>query len=229
MKSFGGESSRTHGTGTTYDKRSCQLTEFPIIKLHILQNIQKINLSHNLISDLNALQPHLHTSQHVLSQLRSVDLSFNKLSTAAALAPLALAATNLKELVVTDNPLTSTLNFLYELVIMFKQVTEITHTNTLYVDEDFRVKAVELQLKGGTLITLFLERIYLASKRGQFRRDFQELEEIKRVFDQLHPPSNSVLEHNQMLFHALRQFLSACTLNGPQTTTQGYSSPQVIR
>jgi hypothetical protein len=106
--------------GREYIKEGCQLTEFPTIKLHILQNVQLLNLSNNFINDLSSLQTHSKTSQHVLANLKVVNLSRNKLADALALAPLAVAAKGVVEISIGDNPLTLTLNFLYGIVLMFK-------------------------------------------------------------------------------------------------------------
>lgn len=101
-------------------KEGCQLTEFPTIKLHILQNVEVLNLSNNFINDLSSLETHSQTSQHVLANLKVVNLSKNKLLDVLALAPLAMAAKNVLEINIGDNPLTQTLNFLYEIVLMFR-------------------------------------------------------------------------------------------------------------
>ena len=78
-----------------FSKVNCRLTEFPTIKLHILQNIEEINISHNLIANLDSLSFHKQTSKHALSHLKKLNLSFNNLSDVDDLVPLAKTAHNL--------------------------------------------------------------------------------------------------------------------------------------
>ena len=54
------------GECKTLSKVDCQLTEFPTVRLHILQKVEEINLSHNRICDFGGLRPHMRTSQLVL-------------------------------------------------------------------------------------------------------------------------------------------------------------------
>jgi hypothetical protein len=64
----------------TLNKSNCNLNEFPIIKLHILQNLQYINLANNQISNFDNLKLHNRTAPHVLRHLICLDLSQNLIS-----------------------------------------------------------------------------------------------------------------------------------------------------
>ena len=94
-------------------KRNCQLNEFPTIKLHVLQKIQEIDLSHNHIKDFNTMVPHGKTSQFALKYLRKINIAYNNICEVSLLVPLASAASNLEEINISRNGLTGRLNFLF--------------------------------------------------------------------------------------------------------------------
>lgn len=96
-----------------YNKPNCRLLEFPTIKLHVLTNVESIDVSHNAIPNLHSLDTHLLTCQHALQHLIKVDLAFNSLPDVSSLHPLARSAHHLSELNVLGNPLTQTLNYLF--------------------------------------------------------------------------------------------------------------------
>jgi Leucine-rich repeat (LRR) protein len=95
--------------------RNGQLTGLPPIRLNTQEHL---DLSGNLISDLSSLALYPRASQ-LLSSLRVVNLAHNRISSALDLRPIAQAAPQLEAINVEGNPLAGTLNFLFELLVMF--------------------------------------------------------------------------------------------------------------
>ena len=81
--------------------------------MHIFSSIEVLDLSSNIISDLEAFHNHTATTPHVLAKLRIVNLSNNQFPNVRALLPLANAAKGIVELDLSGNPLVHTLNYLF--------------------------------------------------------------------------------------------------------------------
>lgn len=84
-----------------------------------------LDLSDNLISDLQSLTPHAQTAPHALGSLKTVNLANNQFPNAQSLMPLGRAATGITMLDISGNPLTHTLNFIYDLALGFEAVRVI--------------------------------------------------------------------------------------------------------
>jgi hypothetical protein len=197
-----------------------------VIKLHIFSDIHSLDLSDNLISDLHALTLHAQTAPHALAKLRVVNLGNNQFPNAQALMPLGRAARGITLLDVSGNPLTHTLNFLYELALGFETVRAIRCDWEAEVEEGVREAVVRQQMAGGTIIDDFLhavERSVGRLKGGVLLKGEREL--IEGLMGELEHMPPQIAQQNDRVFQAMNRLI-AFNLQTSNVASPTYRSPQ---
>lgn len=162
------ENRLTQEQGRHFSRNHCQLTQLPLLN----QNLVALSLSHNRIASLGGLPS--------LCFLRSIDLSHNLIARPDDLQPLPQSAPNLVSLDLRGNPMTSTLNFVFDLALLFSYHSPIaltSETGSIQLNQTLLEEGARLHYKG-PLLSAFLLGI---NQWGDVARSGDSLAEVEKI------------------------------------------------